>query len=543
MTITATAPASSSDAPATFAESVRFLNRATFGATEDDANLLLSAGYTAWLDRQFNLPVREQLPRLLADAVQVNANLTSPNEAFITWEDFVDGEDQLRQRMMFALSEILVVGDQSTGNLLGRPFSMGYYRDIFYRNAFGNYRDILEEVTYSPAMGVFLTYLFNQKANPATNRLPDENYAREIMQLFTIGLVELNLDGTPRLNGSGDTIDTYDTDDIQGLARVFTGLGLKGTAFGFSGRDDDAFYAPLQFFNEFYETGEKEFLGAVIPAGTSAEDSVDMALDVLFNHPNVAPFISRQLIQRFVTSAPTPDYVRRVATVFEAGTYQLPGGFPIGDGRRGDLQATLAAILLDPEALQPLDTAPQGFGKVKEPVARFVQWARAFSVNSADATNEDILQDTSSPDVLAQHPSRSPSVFNFFRPGYIAPNTQSGAAGQPAPELQITNSASLTGYAATISPFIREDLSRNGVQSPAAYLPDYSDELALADNSAALVDHLDELLTGGALQSETRSRIIEMMDRMAGTSAADRDARVYIAVWMVMTSPEYLVQR
>jgi len=162
---------------------------------------------------------------------------------------------------------------------------------------------------------------------------------------------------------------------------------------------------------------------------------------------------------------------------------------------------------------------------------------------SADAENEDILQDTSSSDSLGQHPSRSPSVFNFFRPGFIAPNTESGAAGQTAPELQITNSASLTGYAATISPFIRENLARNNVQSPAAYVPDYSDELALADNSAALVDHLDDLLTGGSMQSETRTRIIQMMDLMAGSTAADREARVYIAVWMVMTSPEYLVQR
>ncbi len=542
-TVTATAPAASNDAPADFEASVRFLNRATFGATEAEANSMLTGGYSAWLVDQFNQPVNEQLPRLLADGVQINANFTSPNETYITWRDFVESPDQLRQRMMFALSEILVVGDMSTGNLFGRDFALGYFRDILYRNAFGNYRDILEEVTYSPAMGVFLTYLYNQKADPATNRVPDENYAREVMQLFTIGLFELNLDGTVKTDANGDTIETYDAEDIQGLARVFTGLGLKGDGFGFSRRDDDAFYSPMRFYDEFYETGEKSFLSTVIPAGASGPDSIDMALDALFNHPNVAPFVCRQLIQRFVTGAPTPAYVERVATVFEAGAYQLPDGTLVGTGQRGDLMATLAAILLDDEALQPFDDAPQGFGKVREPVMRFVHWARAFDVNSADAENEDILFDASTTDRLAQHPSRSPSVFNYFRPGYVAPNTQSGAAGLTAPELQITNSATLTGYAATMSRYIRDERNRNRVQSPAAYVPDYTDELALADDAAALVDHLDELLTGGALQPETRDRIIEMMGLMAGSSAADREARVYIAVWMVMTAPEYLVQR
>ncbi len=530
-------------APANFGESVRFLNRATFGATEAAADELITLGYSNWIQREFSISIDEQLPRLLADGVVQGAQLTSPNETVITWEDFVEGDDQLRQRMMFALSEIFVVGDDTTGNLIGRPFALGFFRDVLLRNAFGNYRDILEEVTYSPAMGIYLTYLFNQKGDPSINRLPDENYAREVMQLFTIGVDELNLDGTRRLDGGGQPIPTYDNDDVQGLARVFTGLGLKGTAFGFSGRDDDAFYSPMEFFPSFHETGEKQFLGTTISAGTNGPNSVDAALDTLFNHPNLAPFVSRQLIQRFVTSAPSPGYTSRVANVFESGTFTLPNGNVVGTGQRGDLAATLAAVLLDPEALQDRDAAPATFGKVKEPVMRFVQWARAFKVNSGNAEREDILEDTSDPDTLNQHPSRSPSVFNFFRPGFIAPGTQTGAAGLTAPELQITTAPSLTGYAATISPYIRDTRSRNSDTSNPAYIPDYSAELALANDPDALVDHLDDLLTGGALQPETRDRIVQMMNFMAGTSSANQLARVRIAIWMVMTSPEYIVQR
>ena len=530
-------------APASFSDAVRFLNRATFGATEADATNLMAIGYSAWVRDQINKPVVEQLPRLLAVGVQRGENFTSPNEPVISWQDFVERDDQLRQRMMFALSEILVVGDNTTGNLIGRSFSLGYLRDVFLRNAFGNYRDVIDEVTYSPAMAIYLTYLYNRKGDPTTNRLPDENYARELMQLFTIGLNELELDGALRLDGGGNPIPTYTTEDVQGLARVFTGFGLKGTGFGFNARDADAFYAPVQNYPDFHETGEKRFLDVTIPAGTNAQDSVEIVLDTLFQHPNVAPFIGRQLIQRFVTSAPSTGYVRRVATAFETGRFTLPDATSVGSGQRGDLAATIAAILLDQEALQSLDAAPPTFGKVKEPVMRFTQWARAFKVNSGNAEREDILEDTSAPSTFNQHPSRSPSVFNFFRPGYIAPGTSTGAAGLTAPELQITTAPALTGYAATMSLFIRDSRGRNNDQSSPAYIPDYSSELALADDPDALVTRLDDLLTGGAMQLETRQRIVQMMDFMAGDTDADRLARVRIAVWMVMTSPEFIVQR
>ena len=518
------------------------MNRASFGATQEDAAALMATGYSGWIKQEFAKPANPQLPRLLANAMQINANIFAPDEGYITWEDFVREDDQLRQRMMFALSQILVVGDM-TGAVAGRPFALGYYRDQLLNNAFGNYRDLLEDVTYSPAMAAFLTYMRNQKEDLSINRLPDENYAREIMQLFTIGLFELNIDGSMKLDANGEPIPTYDNGDVQGLARVFTGLSLKGSRFGFQDFDGDGWRNPVEIFPTEHEPGEKAFLSTVIPANTSAADSIDQALDALVDHPNTAPFIAKQLIQRFVTSSPSPGYIARVATAFADGRFTLLDGDSVGDGRRGDLSATLAAVLLDPEALQPVEQAPDAFGKVKEPVIRFTQWARAFDVNSADADNEDVLADASGADTFAQHPFRASSVFNFFRPGYIKPGSQTAAAGLTAPELQIVDASTVTGYAATIGRYIRDDRSRNQTQAPANYVPDYTDELALADDTDALIDHLDELLVNGALQPETRANIAQMMSYMAGTTQADRLARVRVAIWMVMNAPEFLVQR
>ncbi len=518
----------------------RFLTQATFGPTRSEIDALVNSGLSTWVQRQFNEDISFFSARVVARGI-AEGDLDDNAASDVYWDTLVTADDQLRQRMVYALSQILVVSEARGSDLDNEPLALAYYMDILTRNAFGNFRDLIEEVTYSPAMAIYLTYLRNQKANPDTGSVPDENYAREIMQLFTIGLLELQSDGSPV---PGD-IETYTNDDVIGLAKVFTGLSLKG---GFKSRDadEDALYSRLVIYPEYHSTDEKSFLGVTIPANTGAEASIDIALDTLFNHPNVGPFIGRQLIQRLVTSNPSGPYVQRVARAFESGTFQLPNGDFVGEGRRGDLRATLAAVILDTEARQDPSVSGDSFGKVREPVLRFVQWARAFNIRTANAFEERYLNDMSSNDRLGQHPFRSKSVFNFYRPFYVAPGTATGDANITAPELQILNESTAVGYVNTMSRFVRDDSPDERDVSGNAFSPDYTTEMALADDPAALVAHLDALLTYGRMTTTTRTRITDFLAAMpleADDLEEDRMFRVHLAVLMAVTSPEYIVQR
>ena len=535
----------------------RFLSQATFGATSGDINNLTGANASKWLVAEFNKPATTNLDFVL-DFLDQPGNRNP--DGFVTyeggfgashsfWINAVEADDQLRQRTAFALSQIFVVSNN--GVLFDYPLTMAHFQDVLVNNAFGNFRDLIEDVTYSPAMGVYLTYWQNQKEDPSTGRMPDENYAREIMQLFTIGLVELNLDGTARTGGSGDALETYNNDDVTGLAKVFTGLSLNDEHFFEwpGGVEETSLYSPMIAFPQFHSSSEKSFLGTTIPADTSAEDSIDQALDTLFNHPNVAPFIGRQLIQRLTTSNPSPAYVERVATAFETGTYTLPDDTVVGTGERGDMQATIAAILMDAEARAAPETKADDQGKIREPILRFVQWARAFDADTVTPQYSYPLWDTSPAGALAQHPYRSPSVFNFYRPGYVAPGTLSGAAGLTVPELQIMNASSVTGYVNFMSYYIfgfpAEDDDPNFANS---FRPDYSDELLLVQDVSALTDHLDLLLAAGALSDSTKQDIISMVEGIPLESESDENydgpaLRVATAILMVMTAPDYLVQQ
>jgi len=512
----------------------RFLAQSTFGPTPVGVDLVQRFGYEQWLQAEFDKPSESHLTRLRQlDAAGVDVGA---DEARISWwRSAIWGRDQLRQRAAFALSQIMVVSDLD-GDLRGRPFTLAQYMDVMLVNAFGNYRDLMEDVTYSPAMGIYLTYLQNRKGDMNSGRVPDENYAREIMQLFTIGLVELDAGGRPVLVG-GEPLETYDNDDVSGLARVFTGLSWKGgDFFDPDERAPDYLYARMQMFPEQHSQLEKSFLGVTIPPNTPGEESIDIALDTLFNHPNTAPFVSRQLIQRMVTSNPSADYVQRVATAFESGSYTGPSGVVYGGGERGDLKAVWAAILLDTEARNSAVAADPTFGKIREPVIRFAHWARVFTAEPAVLPSD--LENTNADNDLSQQAFRSPSVFNFYRPGYVAPGTLSGAQGLVAPELQITHETSVAGYISVMSDYAqggRDDL-----------VPDYSEELLLADDPQALVDHVDALLTGGTMLATTKQRIIDVVAEIevsGGDQDRDREERVEAAVLMAVTSPEYLVQR
>lgn len=533
-------------------QATRFLSQATFGPSAEAVDQLITLGAEQWLLNEFEKPASLHLDKVLSRFPEDGQFLDErgmplPQVVFLTsdsfWQTAIEGSDQLRQRMAFALSQILVISTESD---LGRtPQTVAHYADLLTDGALGNYRDLLQDVTYSPAMAIYLTYLRNEKADPVSGRVPDENYARELLQLFTLGLIELNSDGTPALDADGKQIELFDNSDITEFAKVFTGLSPSGVGFQAPLRliPLSAYYSPLTMFDEFHSMEAKSFLGTTIQAGTTGEESINLALDAVFAHPNVGPFLGRQLIQRFVTSSPSPAYVSRVAETFDNGDYQFPSGASVGSGQRGDMKAVIAAVLFDTEARDEAMMNDPQFGKLREPVLRFTHWARAFKVNSADASNELLLKDTARSELLGQHPYRSPSVFNFYRPGYIAPGTETGAAQLTAPELQITNASTLVGYPNFMTAFaFGETPQVNGVQ-PTAYRADYSVQVALASDAEALVDNLDGLLTHGGLQTDTRNRIAELLGQIGSDTDADLLLRSRIASVMVMTSPEYIVLR
>ena len=519
-------------------EAARFLVQASFGPTESTISELTEMGYSEWILDQLQKQSTPMLPRLQARAERGElTNVVTPRLLF--YSDIIDGDDQLRQRMTFALSQI-VVASTASPNIGGIWEAIGNYVDILQRNSLGNYRDLLEEITYSPAMAYYLTYFRNQKANPETGSVPDENYAREIMQLFTIGLVELNQDGTPKPGN----IETYTNEDIQGLAKVFTGLSHHDT-FGGS-RAPDQNFAPLVVHDNYHSPEEKTFLGLTIPANTSGDKSIEMALDHLFNHPNVAPFISRQLIQRFVTSNPTRAYVKRVADTFDRGSYTLPSGDQVGEGRRGDLAATVAAILMDTEARSTAAADDINFGKVREPVLRFTHWARAFGINGGFATEEGLLSQSHRMNWLNQAAFSAPSVFNFFRPGFVAPGTTTSDRELKAPELQLVNDISVVGYINFMSRYVRDQSSFRADAPADRFSPDYTKELSLSETPAALLDRLDLLLFSGQMHEETRARIQQILDEVEirpDHANEDRETRVKLAVVLAVTAPEFSIQR
>jgi len=533
----------------TATDAARFLNQASFGATEAEVNKLKTYGYSAWLEDQFLMPGRshEAYINAVSAGLPAGQSLDDSHVMNTFWREAATGQDQLRRRVAFALSQIFVVSLQdSTVSEFKR--GVASYLDLLGRNAFGNYRQLLNEVTLHPMMGLYLSHLRNQKEDPARNRVPDQNYAREVMQLFSIGLYELNPDGTPKLV-NGQPVETYDSGDIVGLSRVFTGFSWAGpdksdTRFNGGGmQDPDREVLFMQSYPRFHSISEKRFLTAVISASATADPDGDLriALDEIASHPNVGPFISRQLIQRLVTSNPTPAYVARVAQAFGAGRF-TSGLWSTGTGQRGDLRATVAAILLDTEARTAVRLADPTFGKVREPILRGAHWMRAFNARSASGNFLLGVTDDATTS-LGQSAMRSPTVFNFYRPGYVPPNTSIATAGLVAPELQIVNEVSVVGY----SNFMRSAVQNGlGSGSPRDIQPDYTAELALADDADRLIDRVDLLLTAGRMSADTRVLIRNAVNSIAmpaTNQTTARQNRVNLAVLFTVSSSDYLVQK
>lgn len=499
---------------------------------------VVSQGYNNWITSQTSVPLTA-----VSHEQWVRTNLTLAGDdkqnAFFEswWRQAITSQDLLRQRVAFALSQIFVISlNDPVVDVIG---GASYY-DMLQRDAFGNFRTLLEDVTLHPMMGVYLTYLANQKEDAAGTRKPDENYAREVMQLMTIGLWELNADGTRKLN-NGQPIPTYTSDDITGLARVFTGLSwysaspTNNTFFG-NGDANDNINRSMIAYPNFHSTSTKSFLGTTIPASSTVNvmGDVDTALDTLFNHPNTGPFFAKRMIQQLVTSNPSAAYVGRVAAVFANN----------GSGVRGDITAVVRAILTDAEARDVAAAeASASFGKLREPVLRVANWGRAFSAQSRDGIW--YIATTSANTSLNQSPMAPPSVFNFWRPGYTPPaTTQLGQRGLLAPEFQVVDEVTVASYINLIQGMVDRGIGWNG---PSQAGPDvysnYTAELAVASDTNALVERINLLLFYGRMSARLKDIITAEVNGISGSTSAGRLNRVKIAIFYSMISPEYLIQR
>lgn len=537
-------PSGSTTGLVTRAQAARLLQQATFGVTLREVDRVQQLGIAAWIDDQItNQPASLHRPYMEAIYADFNGPRTEDTYVYSEMDNFifgnncttpfargaVAGPDQLRQRVAFALSQICVVSRRDP-NLENRPLSVSDYYDIFVRNAFGNYSDVLREVTFHPVMGRYLSHIGNQKARPEINQYPDENFAREIKQLFSIGLWELNTNGTRKLDGLGQPIPTYGNAQITEFARVFTGLWFGGQAWGNNGWSDDDSSVPMQMWAEKHDFGAKTLLnGFTIPARAptveNAVRDVDDALRNLFEHPNTPPFISKQLIQFLITSNPSTNYVARIAAKFAND----------GAGKRGNLAAVVKAILLDDEARDArwFLSAPE-FGRLKEPVHRALAITRAGNVGRYTNLLWWTWGEFNS--AAFQEPTYSPSVFNFFRPGYQPPGllTLNGLVG---PAFQITDSYSSISFPNKLWEMTQEGLRHYGDYH---FPPDYTELMAQAGNTSQLVDQVNLLFCGGSMTYPTRDSILNALNQVP---ANDTLLRVRLAVYLASACPEGAVQR
>lgn len=549
----------------TRAEAARFLTQATFGPTTAHMDAVVAQGYAAWLDAQLAKPASLSYVSYW-DARNAALGGTTANpkagqrevlDAF--WTQAVSGDDQVRARVAFALSQIFVVSmlDSGVGN---NSRGLASYADMLGAKGLGRYRDLLESVALHPVMGTYLTSLHNMKENTRTGRVPDENFAREVMQLFSIGLVQLNADGSVKTSG-GSPVPTYTPSDISGLAKVFTGWSyacpVSDDSCFFSGvsrdaeRDIDAMIKPMRSYPQFHSSSVKSFLGATVPdQGSNADPaaSLKLALDTLAGHPNVGPFLARQMIQRMVTSNPSPAYVGRVASAFAAGN--------------GDMKALVRAVLLDTEARSATGLTDASFGKLREPVLRLSAFLRAFDAKS-DSGSWLVGTTDSNTDGLSQTPFRAPSVFNFYRPGYVPSGGQLGLAGLLAPEMQITHESSVVGYVNYMSMALQYGVGQNGYDYKAArrdVQPDFLRDtthalrtLAATDADVpALVDQVATRLLPSPMPTALKDIIVPAVLSIAVPVANGKNQdqiesaklnRVRTAVMLTLASPEYTVQK
>ncbi|NDG38625.1 MAG: DUF1800 domain-containing protein [Betaproteobacteria bacterium] len=510
-------------------EARRFLAQASFGPTEASTQGLMAIGKAAWLQQQFALPASDYTGLPYVDA---NSKVGCPAGALPTckrdnyslfplqrqfFQNALNGPDQLRQRIALALSEILVV----SGQQIKLPYAMANYERIFLANAFGNFRNVLHEVTLSPAMGKFLNMANNDKPNLTKGIEPNENYAREVLQLFSIGLWQLKLDGTPKLDSRGQPIPSYDQQAVEGFAHVFTGWTYPARPGGSNRFPNPAnFSGPMVAFAAHHDLGAKRLLnGVTLPAGQSAEVDLEAAVDNIFNHPNVGPFVGRQLIQQFVTANPSPAYVARVAAAFNGSS----------GAARGDMKALLGAILLDPEASNP--AAPQRFGKLREPILQLTHLFRALGGVS------DGVWLRAQASALGQPIFSPASVFNFFPPDYDLPDDPS----LDGPAFGVFNA----GTAFKLSAVLATALDGQGVVADLSVVGSVGSKIdltrwqTLAVDPTALVSEIDRVLFAGRSSVPLRQALLKAAQIAPASRPLDR---AKAALFLAVMSPEYLVE-
>ncbi|MCF7560916.1 DUF1800 domain-containing protein [Sabulilitoribacter multivorans] len=533
-------------------ETSRFLAQATFGCDLNYIKSVAEQPYEDWIDAQFDLnsPSMGVLTQSIYNQARdmFVANGGNADDYFgpfwahfqyAWWQLNIGNQDLLRQRIALALSEILVISWDS--NIGDYGVGLGDYYDILKDHAFGNYKNILLDVALHPMMGGYLSHYNNPKSFPEQNIHPDENFAREIMQLFTIGLYELNQDGSYVLDGNGQRIPTYDNDDIKEFAKVFTGLGtseVNENPYGITPRFGVDIYwckrdVPMTMYDEWHEPGEKKLLnGYVIPSGQSGMKDIEDAVNHLFNHQNVGPFIARRLIQQLVKSNPSPAYISRVSAAFNNTK-----------GIRGDMRAVIKAILLDEEARSCSWINNPRNGKLVEPMIRYFNVTRQLDLDNKSGLNWNVGFNFFN--ATGQAPLGSSSVFNFYLPDYV-PNSDFDAANLKGPEFEIHNSVTSLSFVNEVdywtypqwySVLNTWDLELEGTTLNFESLKYYAKE------SEVLINQLDKLFTHGLLSEETKRLIVDAVDPIAASNFGEDylDFRVKMAIYLLLVSPDYAI--
>lgn len=528
-------------APTTDVEAARFLQQATFSSTMAEIQYLRSLPtYEEWINKQIAMPAAQNGFQWLRNHPNKRLHEEFSHGTFLDFllvKQFATEHDMLRKRVALAFSELFVVS--SEGLEIHYPlFGLANYWDVLNRHSLGNYRNLLEAVTLSTAMGGYLNTLGNRKADPTRGTQADENYAREILQLFSIGLVELNMDGTERKDSYGRTIETYNQEQIRELAKVFTGYTYaNGTSRG----TIDDHLKPMIVNGSWHEAGSKNVFGRSL-SGTPTQ-VLKGALDAIFQHPNVPPFIAKHLIHRLVTPNPTPAYVERVARVFAND----------GNGIRGNLAEVVKAVLLDDEARRPPNLKDVTIGKVREPMITFIQWLRTFS---ARRSASGLWQVAWSFPVVArsnQTAFNAPSVFNFFSPTYAPNSPDFRNSRKIAPELELVDENSMAYYVNYMWDLSFVGVKVSGSWEKVEIPPDYQYIATFADDIKKLVDHIDLVLFAGTMSHITRNHIVNACRQIVPSTNNENDLRqkygdvhtrrARIAVFMALISPDYRVQK
>jgi uncharacterized protein (DUF1800 family) len=490
----------------------RFLDQATWGPTPASIAQLQQMGINNWLAQQFSLNTSDLPDQPILDSSgNTNTDVRPVQSAFI--QNAVTGQDQLRQRVAFALSEIWVISQQSG---VTPAYAYPPYWRIFRDNAFGNYEALMKAVTLNPGMGRYLNMANNNKGNPSKGTAANENYARELMQLFTIGLTQLNPDGTPVLDQNQNPVPTYSQSVVTNNAKVLTGWTYPTAPGATAKTNNPAYYFGQMFAVEGeHDTTAKTIIGNVsLPAGQSAEQDLDSLLDALMQQPTMAPFISKQLIQHLVTSNPSPAYIQRVSSVFQDD----------GAGQAGDLQAVITAILTDPEARagdDPGVVPNPNFGHLREPVLFMANILRGLN---ATLTSQSAIYNQTS--AMAQNLFNAPSVFSFFSPQYVT------LKGAPGPEFQIYSTQTASERADIVNTALYGSLDKGTTIDLTPFLQNPTN----SDSVSSLVDYISYVFLHHSMSSQLQQAAATAANAV-NTATTQAQAALYVA----LTSSEYQI--